>query len=156
MSVTGLPSFWSMMIWGLLATVAMTTILQGAQGMRLSRLSLPFLAGTFFTGNRRWAVIARENETALTNVFTGRPARGIMNRAMREIGPISDAAPDFPLAATASAPLRTKAEAAGRDDFTALWAGQAFRLEKEMSARDRTTMLARDAQKPLERGSGQG
>ncbi len=45
------------MIWGLLATVAMTTILQGAQGMGLSRLSLPFLAGTFFTGNRRWAVI---------------------------------------------------------------------------------------------------
>ena len=42
---------------GLLATVAMTTILQGAQGMGLSRLSLPFLAGTFFTGNRRWAVI---------------------------------------------------------------------------------------------------
>ena len=98
---------------------------------------------------------ARENETALTNVFTGRPARGIMNRAMREIGPISDAAPDFPLAATALASLRTKAEAAGRDHFTALWAGQAFRLAKEMSARDLTTMLARDAQKRLERGSAQ-
>jgi hypothetical protein len=46
-----------MMIWGLLATVAMTTILQGAQGLGLSRLSLPFLAGTFFTSDRRWAVI---------------------------------------------------------------------------------------------------
>src|SRR5215208_4701248 len=57
MWVTGLPSFWSMMIWGLLATVAMTTILQGAQGLGFSRLSLPFLAGTFFTGDRRWAVI---------------------------------------------------------------------------------------------------
>ena len=52
-----LPPFWSMMIWGLLGTVAMTTILQGAQGLGLSRLSLPFLAGTFFTGDRRWAVI---------------------------------------------------------------------------------------------------
>src|SRR5215213_6573477 len=57
MSGTGLPSFWSMIISGLLATVAMTTILQGAQGMGLSRLSLPFLAGTFFIGDRRWAVI---------------------------------------------------------------------------------------------------
>jgi hypothetical protein len=51
-----LPPFWSMMIWGLIATVAMTTILQGAQGLGLSRLSLPFLAGTFFTGDRQWAV----------------------------------------------------------------------------------------------------
>jgi len=46
-----------MMVWGLVATVAMTTILQGAQGLGLSRLSLPFLAGTFFTGNRRTAVV---------------------------------------------------------------------------------------------------
>jgi hypothetical protein len=57
MNAAGLPPFWSMMIWGLAATVAMTTILQGAQGLGLSRLSLPFLAGTFLTGDRRRAVI---------------------------------------------------------------------------------------------------
>jgi hypothetical protein len=57
MTALSLPPLWSMMIWGLAATVAMTTILQGAQGLGLSRLSLPFLAGTFFTGDRRWAVI---------------------------------------------------------------------------------------------------
>ena len=57
MAADGLPPFWSMMIWGLAGTVAMTTILQGAQGMGFSRLSLPFLAGTFFVGDRRWAVI---------------------------------------------------------------------------------------------------
>ena len=57
MLAAALPPFWSMMIWGLLATVAMTTILQGAQGLGLSRLSLPFLAGTFFTEDRRRAVI---------------------------------------------------------------------------------------------------
>jgi hypothetical protein len=56
MTATELPPFWSMMIWGLAATVAMTSVLQGAQGMGLSRLSLPFLAGTFFTADRRWAV----------------------------------------------------------------------------------------------------
>src|SRR3712207_1899867 len=57
MNAAGMPHFWIMLIWGLVATVAMTTILQGAQGLGLSRLSLPFLAGTFFTGDRRWAVI---------------------------------------------------------------------------------------------------
>ena len=57
MADPGLPPFWHMMIWGLVATVAMTTILQGAQGLGLSRLSLPFLAGTLFTDDRRRAVI---------------------------------------------------------------------------------------------------
>jgi nitronate monooxygenase len=62
--------------------------------------------------------------TALTNVFSGRPARGIMNRAMRELGPISASAPAFPLAASVIAPLRTRAESLGSGDFSPLWAGQ--------------------------------
>ena len=62
--------------------------------------------------------------TALTNLFTGRPARGIVNRIMREQGPISAVAPAFPLATSAVAPLRTKAEAAGSGDFSPLWSGQ--------------------------------
>jgi nitronate monooxygenase len=62
--------------------------------------------------------------TALTNVFTGRPARGIVNRVMRELGAMSPLAPNFPLATAAMAPLRAAAEAQGRSDFTPLWAGQ--------------------------------
>ena len=62
--------------------------------------------------------------TAITNVFTGRPARSIVNRVVREQGPISAAAPRFPLAATAMAPLRAKAESQGTGDFSPLWAGQ--------------------------------
>jgi nitronate monooxygenase len=62
--------------------------------------------------------------TALTNLFTGRPARGIVNRVMRELGPLNDAAPAFPLATAAIAPLRAAAEQRGSADFTPLWAGQ--------------------------------
>lgn len=62
--------------------------------------------------------------TALTNLFSGRPARGIVNRVMRELGCINATAPAFPLATAAIAPLRTKAEAAGNGDFSPLWAGQ--------------------------------
>ena len=62
--------------------------------------------------------------TALTNLFTGRPARGIVNRVMRELGPLRDAVPAFPLAAAAMAPLRAAAEARGSSDFTPLWSGQ--------------------------------
>jgi nitronate monooxygenase len=62
--------------------------------------------------------------TALTNVFTGRPARGIVNRIIRELGPMSPIAPQFPLATAAILPLRAKAEAQGCADFSTLWAGQ--------------------------------
>lgn len=61
--------------------------------------------------------------TALTNLFSGGLARGLFNRAMRELGPVSSVAPPFPLASGAIAPLRAKAEAMGRDDFTPLWSG---------------------------------
>lgn len=62
--------------------------------------------------------------TALTNVFTGRPARGIVNRIIRGLGAITPAAPEFPLATSAVAPLRAKAEAAGSGEFSPLWSGQ--------------------------------
>jgi len=62
--------------------------------------------------------------TAITNIFTGRPARGIVNRVMRELGPMTELAPAFPLAGAALGPLRAKAEAQGRDDFSPLWTGQ--------------------------------
>jgi len=62
--------------------------------------------------------------TALTNVFSGRPARGIVNRLMRELGPLCPQAPAFPLATAGIAPLRAAAEAQGGSDFSPLWAGQ--------------------------------
>jgi len=72
--------------------------------------------------------------TALTNVFTGRPARGILNRLIKERGPISDVAPAFPLATAAIAPLRAKAESRGSGDFSPLWAGQNVSGCKEIPA----------------------
>lgn len=81
-------------------------------------------------------------ETALTNVFTGRPARGIVNHAMRSLGPISSVAPEFPLATAAMAPLRAKAEAAGASDFSPLWSGQNTRGCLSCSAADTTQRLS--------------
>ncbi|MGH8709423.1 MAG: NAD(P)H-dependent flavin oxidoreductase [Burkholderiales bacterium] len=80
--------------------------------------------------------------TALTNLFTGRPSRGIVNRVMRELGPISGAPPAFPLATSAIAPLRAKAEARGCGDFTALWSGQNATGCKEVPAAQLTRELA--------------
>ena len=80
--------------------------------------------------------------TALTNVFTGRPARGIVNRLMREIGPLNAWAPTFPLAASAVLPLRQQAESLDRNEFSGLWAGQGAAICREISAADLTRELA--------------
>lgn len=89
---------------------------------------------------------ASDDGTALTNLFTGRPARGLMNRVMREVGPISADAPAFPTAGGALMPLKAKAEAAGSADFSSLWSGQAAALGREMGAGDLTRTLWAEAQ----------
>ena len=94
---------------------------------------------------------AKDNDTVLTNVFTGRPARGIVNRIVREVGPMSDLAPEFPLAAGALAPLRAKAEAAGSGDFSPLWSGQAAAFGREIPAGDLTRQLGAEALAHLSR-----
>ncbi|GGC74756.1 NAD(P)H-dependent flavin oxidoreductase [Marinobacter halophilus] len=73
-------------------------------------------------------------QTAITNLFSGGPARGIVNRIMRELGPISGDAPAFPLATNAIAPLRAAAEAKGSGDFSPLWCGQNASGCREVSA----------------------
>src|ERR1700689_665697 len=85
---------------------------------------------------------ARDDSTVITNVMTGRAARGVRNRVMREVGPISPDAPAFPHAATALAPLKAAAEKLGRVDFTNLWAGQAVGLGSDMPAAELTRALA--------------
>jgi nitronate monooxygenase len=85
---------------------------------------------------------ARDDTTVITNVMTGRPARGVPNRVMREVGPVSPDAPAFPHAATAIGPLKAAAEKLGKVDFTNLWAGQAVRLGREMPAAELTRALA--------------
>ena len=79
--------------------------------------------------------------TALTNLFTGRPARGVVNRLMRDLGVISSQAPEFPLATAAIAPLRAAAEKIGSSDFSPLWSGQNASGCREIGAAELTRRL---------------
>jgi nitronate monooxygenase len=87
---------------------------------------------------------ARDDATRLTNVFTGRPARGLVNRFVAEVGPMCSDAPQFPLAAGAAAPLRTAAEKRGSSDFSPLWAGEAAALARDEGAEAMTQRLWAD------------
>jgi nitronate monooxygenase len=97
------------------------------------------------------AALASESArvTAVTNLFTGRPARGIVNRIMRELGPVHPAAPRFPMASGALLPLRAEAERRGRVDFTPLWCGQNPSGCREIPA----ARLTRELASALPRGS---
>jgi nitronate monooxygenase len=94
---------------------------------------------------------AHAEDSVLTNVFTGRPARGLRNRFVRELGPIDPEAPAFPQAANFVTPLRAKAEAAGSADFSPLWTGQAGPLGRALPAGALTLALAEEALAGLRR-----
>jgi nitronate monooxygenase len=114
----------------------------GAAGVQVGTAYLLCPESTTSAVHRAALKSEAARHTALTNLFSGRPARGIINRAMRELGPISPAAPEFPLASTAIAPLRAKAEAQGRGDFSPLWAGQNASSCREVEAAEVTWALA--------------
>ncbi|HEX5109732.1 MAG TPA: nitronate monooxygenase [Vicinamibacterales bacterium] len=113
----------------------------GATGVQLGTAYL-FCPEATISAPHRAALRDRRAPTAVTNVITGRPARGIVNRLIREVGPISTLAPEFPQAAAAVLPLRAKAEAQGSGDFSPLWAGQAYPLGRELDAGALTRVLA--------------
>jgi nitronate monooxygenase len=96
----------------------------GAAGVQVGTAWL--LCPEATTGPLHRAVLRNDaaRHTALTNVLTGRPARGIVNRIIRELGPMNPDVPPFPLPAAAMHPLRVAAERRGSVDFSPLWAGQ--------------------------------
>nr|WP_202560439.1 nitronate monooxygenase [Alcanivorax sp. DP30] len=92
--------------------------------------------------HREWLASPRARHTALTTVFSGRPARGMVNRLMEELGCFPVQAPEFPLAGNANGPLRAAAEAMGSADFSPLWAGQFATACRNAPAADITHWLA--------------
>lgn len=115
----------------------------GAEAVQVGTAFLCCPESTISAIHRRALMSEAARYTALTNLYSGRPARGIVTRLMRELGPMSDAAPAFPLATAAIAPLRAAAEAQGSGDFSPLWAGQNASRCREVPAAEVVAELAR-------------
>jgi nitronate monooxygenase len=126
----------------------------GASGVQIGSAYLRCPESKVIAPARVALAQARDDSTVITNVMTGRPARGVANRVIREVGPISPDAPAFPHAATGLGPLKAAAEKLGKVDFTSLWAGQAVRLGREMPAAELTRALAGAALARLSRMAG--
>ncbi|MEO8037990.1 MAG: nitronate monooxygenase [Betaproteobacteria bacterium] len=124
------------------ATGVAAAMALGAAGVQVGTAYLLCPEATITAVHRAALKSDAARHTALTNLFTGRPARGIVNRVMRALGPMSDLAPAFPLATSAIVPLRAKAEALGSGDFSPLWCGQNATGCKEVPAAQITRELA--------------
>ncbi|GAB5471598.1 MAG: nitronate monooxygenase family protein [Rhodospirillales bacterium] len=118
----------------------------GADGVQIGTAFLRSKESLISPLHRKALEGAGDDSTAVTNLFSGRPARGVMNRLMREQGPLSETAPAFPTAGGALAPLKKAAEAQGSSDFSSLWAGQAVALARDGEAAAVVERLAADAQ----------
>ena len=89
---------------------------------------------------------AIEDQTRITRAFSGRPARGIVNRFMTEVesGDGAEAILPFPLQNALTRPLRTAAAKNGRAEFLSLWAGQGVRLARRQSAAELVARLVQE------------
>jgi nitronate monooxygenase len=120
----------------------------GAAGVQIGTAYLHSPESKISRSHRQALAQASDASTVLTNIMSGRPARGIVNRLIREQGPIAEV-PPYPMAANAIAPLRAAAEKAGSGDFSPLWSGQAAALGRSMPAAELTRKLAAEAQARL-------
>jgi len=116
----------------------------GASGVQLGTAYLTCPEATISPVHRA-ALAEHDRQTVITTVLSGRPARSILTRFVREQGPLNDAVPNYPLATPALVPLRAKAEAEGSGDFSLLWAGQSRAENRNLGAAELTKALAEEA-----------
>jgi len=123
----------------------------GASGVQLGTAFLLCPEAGTSPLHREALLHARDDETVLTNVFSGRPARAIANRLPLDLGPLSEAAPEFPLPMGELGPLRAEAEPRQSSDFTPLWSGQAAALAREMPGKALLLELVEEATERFKR-----
>jgi nitronate monooxygenase len=116
-------------------------IAAGAAAVQVGTAYLRTPEATTSAVHRQRLAEAGPEDSVFTNLFSGGLARGLRNRLIEVLGPVSDIAPPFPYASAALAQLRAKAEAEGRGDYSPLWAGQGIGLADDGPAEELTARL---------------
>jgi nitronate monooxygenase len=126
-------------------------LILGASAVQIGTAFLTCAESGIGQAYRQAILSARENETRVTTAFSGRPARGIVNRFMNEVEKGGDAILPFPLQNALTRPLRTAAAQQGRAEFLSLWAGQGVRLARTQTAAELVGLLVLEAEKAVGR-----
>ncbi len=126
----------------------------GAAGVQLGTAFLTTAESGAPAVHRAALMASDGSDTRPTNAFSGRPARGIVNRYMQMMAKHEAELPDFPLMNTVTGPLRKASAEAGTGDFYALWSGQAAGLSREMPAADLVDRLVEETRAAMARLAG--
>ncbi|MFW2831673.1 NAD(P)H-dependent flavin oxidoreductase [Sphingomonas sp. ID0503] len=127
-------------------------LMLGASAVQIGTAYLHCPESLISVQHRRLLTEDAAEETVFTNLFSGALARGLQNRLVAELGPVSPIAPSFPYASAALSGLRKDAEARGDVGFSPLWAGQGARLGRALRAQALTEVLAAEALALIEGG----
>ena len=134
---------------GIVAAMAL-----GAQAVQMGTAFLTCHEAGIPEAYKEAILSAREDQTRITRAFSGRPARGIVNRFMAEIEQDESSIPEFPTQNTLTRPLRTAAAKQGRAEFLSLWAGQGLTLARRQPAAKLIERLGREMEQAMERAFG--
>jgi nitronate monooxygenase len=126
----------------------------GAAGVQIGTAFLTTAEAGISAPHRAALMASDGSDTRPTRAFTGRPARGVVNRYMAAMAAHEDALPDFPLMNTVTGPLREASAGAGSPDFISLWSGQAVGLNRETTAAALVERLVAETQEALGRITG--
>jgi len=125
----------------------------GAQGAQLGTAFIPCDESGAPRVHKDSLLAARDDTTLITEKFTGKPARGLANRYIREMNKSNAPQLAFPAQGTLSGPLRAASGKAGNPDFLAMWAGQAAPLSRALPAAELIATLERETLEALDRVS---
>jgi len=125
------------------------SLVLGASAVQLGTAFLPCPESAIPDVYREALKNVHGDRTRLTSAFSGRPARGLENRYIREMAGKEGEFPDFPILNTLTAPLRKASANAGNTDFVSLWAGQAVGLIKGMPADELVETLAAETESAI-------
>jgi len=123
----------------------------GAQGAQLGTAFIPCAESGASAIHKQSLLAAREDTTMVTEKFTGKPARGLANRYLREMNTSNAPQLAFPAQGALSGPLRAASGRAGNPDFLAMWAGQAAPLSRSLTAAQLIATLEQETLEALDR-----
>ncbi|MEL7430286.1 MAG: nitronate monooxygenase family protein, partial [Pseudomonadota bacterium] len=117
----------------------------GASGVQIGTAFLNCVEAGIPDIHKRELLASDGSNTRTTRLFSGRPARGIVNRYMQEMRDEENDLPDFPIMNTLTGPLRKASAAKASPDFVSLWSGQSVGLNRETTTAELVQQLVRDA-----------
>ena len=126
----------------------------GAQLAQLGTAFVPCPESGASQAHKDALLAAREDDTRITEKFSGKPARGLSNRFMTEMAQKNAPQLAFPAQNAVTGKLRQASAKAGKSDFIALWAGQAVSLSRALPAAELIARLEAEAIESIQKLKG--